>query len=188
MLKGGYIAVAAVTMAATALATACGRDSGLDYRPTATVEEIMRTLIDPSADAIWDAVVTDATAEGIVEIRPETADDWAMLRRHAVTLAEATNLLAIEGRRIAAPESRSELPGIDLHPDAIQELVMEDWESWVELAHGLHDTSLTIIDAVEARDLEALLVAGTELDVACENCHMRYWYPGQDDPRPASGP
>ena len=55
--------------------------------------------------------------------RPETADDWARLRHHALIIAEATNLLMVEGRRIAARESRSELPGIDLHPDAIQELV-----------------------------------------------------------------
>ena len=82
MLKGGYIAVAAVTMAATALATACGRDSGLDYRPTATAEEIMRTLIDPSADAIWDAVVTDATEGGSSRSAPKRRMTW---RRSATT-------------------------------------------------------------------------------------------------------
>ena len=138
----------------------------------------MRGLIDPSADAIWDAVVTDATAGGIVEIRPETTDDWAALRHHAVMIAEATNLLIVEGRRIAAPESRSELPGVDLHPNAIQALVTEDWESWTVLARGLHEASATVLDAVDARDLDALLTAGAALDVACENCHSRYWYPG----------
>ena len=106
---------------------ACAPDPAPLYRPTATVEEIMRGLIDPSADAIWDAVVTDATAGGIVETRPETTDDWAALRHHAVMIAEATNLLIVEGRRIAAPESRSELPGVDFHPNAIQALVAEDW-------------------------------------------------------------
>ena len=173
------------TLATTVLSTACTDESEAPYRPIATVEELMRTLIDPSADAIWDAVVTDATVDGTVEYRPETTDDWVALRRYAVTLAEATNLLTVEGRLIAAPESRSELPGIDLHPDAIQELVVEDWGSWVELAQGLHDTSLTVLDAIESQDLEALLAAGSELDMACENCHSRYWYPGYTDPRPA---
>ena len=146
----------------------------------------MRTLIDPSADAIWDAVVTDATETGTVEIRPETNDDWAELRRHALTLAEAANLLALQGRQIAALESRSQLPGIDLHPDAIQELVADNWEDWVDLTHDLHDTSVSILDAIESRDINALLVTGTELDLACENCHARYWYPGHSDPRPAT--
>lgn len=146
----------------------------------------MRSMVDPAADAIWDAVVTDSTEDGVVEIRPETDGAWRRLRRHAVTLAEASNLLLIEGRRIAAPESRSELPGVDLHPDAIQELVAEDWDAWVEVARGMHDTSQVVLEAVEARDVDALLAAGTELDVACEDCHARFWYPGYADPRPAA--
>ncbi|MCE2540875.1 MAG: hypothetical protein J4G16_10950, partial [Acidobacteria bacterium] len=147
---------------------ACTSEPASDMEPTATVEELMRSMIDPAGDAVWDAVVIDATADGIVETRPETEGDWLRLRRHALALAEASNLLLIEGRRIAAPESRSELPGIDLHPDAIQELVDEDWDGWVEVARGLRATSGTVLDAVEARDVDALLEAGTELDLACE--------------------
>lgn len=175
--------------ALAALATgfaACTGEPASDMEPTATVEELMRSMIDPAADAVWDALVIEATADGIVETRPETEGDWLRLRRHAVTLAEASNLLLVEGRRIAAPESRSELPGIDLHPDAIQDLVEEDWEGWVEVSRGLRGTSGVVLDAVEARDVDALLEAGTELDLACENCHALYWYPGYADPRPAT--
>ena len=173
-----------VTFLIVMLAIGCESQQPTPYQPTATVEDLMRSIIDPSADAIWDAVVTEATASGIIETRPESQDDWSNLRRHALTLAEATNLLAIQGRRIASPESRSELPGIDLHPDAIQTLVEEDWNSWVRLASELHDTSLVVLDAVDAQSIDALLAAGTELDLACENCHARYWYPGHGDPRP----
>ena len=165
---------------------ACAGEPAADMEPTATVEELMRSMIDPAADAIWDALVIEATADGIVETRPESAGDWLRLRRHALTLAEASNLLLIQGRRIAGPESRSELPGIDLHPDAIQELVADDWNGWAETARGLRATSGVVLDAVENRDVDALLVAGTELDLACEDCHARYWYPGNADPRPAT--
>ena len=34
-----------------------------DFRPTATVQDIMRAMIDPAADAVWDAVVTTVTTE-----------------------------------------------------------------------------------------------------------------------------
>ncbi len=173
-------------LAAAAGVAACTSAPAADMRPTATVEELMRSMIDPAADAVWDAVVIEATADGIVETRPETAGDWIRLRGHAVTLAEASNLLQIEGRRIAAPESRSDLPGIDLHPDAIQELVADDWRAWAASAQGLRETSAVVLDAVEARDVDALLVAGTELDLACEDCHARFWYPGHADPRPAA--
>ena len=180
---------ALVLLAALVAGTAgCASEPASGMEPTATVEELMRSMIDPAADAVWDALVIEATADGIVETRPETEGDWLRLRRHALTLAEASNLLLIEGRRIAAPESRSELPGIDLHPDAIQELVDEDWDGWVEVAQGLRATSGVVLEAVEARDVDALLEAGTELDLACEDCHAVFWYPGYADPRPAPPP
>ena len=177
-------AVSAAAVLAAALA-ACGGPPLVEPRPAATVEELMRTMIDPAADAIWDAVVTESTPDGIVEIRPETDGDWTRLRRQAVLLAESANLLLVEGRRIAAPESRSELPGIDLHPEAIEELLADDWRSWAEASRGLGDTSAVVLDAVDARDVDALLAAGAELDLACERCHAQYWYPGHADPRPA---
>ena len=185
MSRGSPCALLALALlAAGGAACTSGPPSAME--PTATVEELMRSMIDPAADAVWDAVVIEATADGIVETRPETEGDWLRLRRHAVTLAEASNLLLIEGRRIAAPESRSDLPGIDLHPDAIQDLVAEGWESWAETSRGLRATSRVVLDAVEARDVDALLEAGTELDLACEDCHSRFWYPGFADPRPAA--
>ena len=165
---------------------ACGDVRPTPYQATATVEELMRVMIDPPADAIWDAVVTEATADGIVEIRPETQEDWNRLRHHALTLAEATNLLALPDRRIAGPDSRSELPGIDLHPEAIQQLLTENWSACVAAAERLQTTSVTLIDAIDSQDIDALLLAGTELDLACENCHSQFWYPGQADPRPAA--
>ena len=186
MTHNGPIPTLVLVAVLAAGAAACSRAPASEMEPTGTVEELMRSMIDPAADAVWDAVVTEATADGIVEIRPETDGDWLRLRRHAVTLAEASNLLLIEGRRIAAPESRSELPGIDLHPDAIQELVAENWDGWVEVALGLRATSVVVLEAVEARNVDALLTAGTELDLACENCHAQYWYPGYADPRPAA--
>ena len=45
------------------------------------------------------------------------------------------------------------------------------------LTLGLQATGVRVLEAVNARDLDALLVAGDELDLACENCHVRYWYP-----------
>ena len=173
-----------VTLVLVMLSLGCESQQPTPYKPTATVEDLMRSVIDPAADAIWDAVVTEATASGIIETRPESQDDWLNLRQHALTLAEATNLLVIQGRRIASPESRSELPGIDLHPDAIQTLVEENWNGWVRLASELHDTSLVVLNAVDAQSIDALLAAGTDLDLACENCHAQYWYPGHGDPRP----
>lgn len=148
------------------------------FRTTATVEDVMRSIIDPAADAVWDAVVTVSTAEGIETTQPESEDDWAALRRHVITLVEAPNLLLLDGRRVAGVGSRSELPGIDLEPEKIASLLAADRESWMRLVSDLHDTGVGVLNAVDSRDVDALLVAGDRLGLACENCHSRYWYPG----------
>jgi hypothetical protein len=152
--------------------------SDVTFTTTATIEDIMRSIIDPAADAVWDAVVTTVTPNGTESIAPESSEDWAQLRRHAITLVEVTNLLMVEGRQVAAPGSRSDMPGVDLEPEAIAALLAEDRDRWVRLVTELHRTGVTVLGAVERQDVDALLVAGDRLDLACENCHARYWYPG----------
>ena len=152
------------------------------FQPTATVEELMRSMIDPAADAVWEAFVITSTAEGIVEERPETDDDWVALERHAITLAEAGNLLQMEGRAIAAADSSSDLPGVDLEPADIARRVEAQRGVWLRTARELHDAGVVLLAAVRARDVDALLEGGHRLDVACESCHSRFWYPPTQPP------
>ena len=172
-----------VTLAATML-TSCATDAPApaapplpEFQPTASVEDIMRSMIDPSADAMWDAVVTTITDAGIEEVRPETEEDWLPLEHGAIMLVEAGNLLLIDGRRIASEGSVSELPGIDLEPDDIAVRVANNRETWARLARELHDAGVVMLNAIRARDVDALLAGGDRLNVACENCHSRFWYP-----------
>jgi len=141
----------------------------------------MRYLVDPAADAIWESVVTEVTAEGVFDHVPETDEDWAKLRGHAITLVEATNLLLMPDRRIAAEGSRSEMPSVDLEPEQIEALLAENREAWMQFVGGLSESGLVVLSAVDKRDVDALLVAGDGLDLACENCHVRYWYPSLAD-------
>jgi hypothetical protein len=39
--------------------------SQAEYRPTATVKDIMDSMVDPGSDYIWDAVETVVSAKGI---------------------------------------------------------------------------------------------------------------------------
>jgi hypothetical protein len=58
-------------------------------------------------------------------------------------------------------------------------MVNQDRASWTALARGLHDVSLDSLQAIDARDVKALLYSGDAIDKACENCHLKYWYPNQ---------
>jgi hypothetical protein len=147
-----------------------------DFRPTATVKDIMDALIDPSADVLWGSVEIVSTLQGTAEKAPRTDEDWLALRRHAIGLVEASNLLLVQGRRVARPGERSGDPAIDLQPDQIEALIRRDPQPWIALAHGLHDAALESLKAIDAKDKTALLYAGGSLDRACENCHVKYWY------------
>ena len=148
-----------------------------NFQPTATVEELMRSVVDPAADAVWDSVVITSTPDGIEREAPNSDDDWLALEHHAVRLLEAGNLLRIEGRPIAAADSVSELPGIDLEPADIAVRVAGQYDAWLRSGRELHDAGVVVLNAVRARSVDALLESGDRLDAACESCHSRFWYP-----------
>ena len=83
-----------------------------------------------------------ATLEGTERKAPRTDDDWKALRRHAVALAEASNLLLIPGRHVARPGEKPEDARVDLQPEEIEALLEKDPAAWALRAHGLHDAAI----------------------------------------------
>jgi hypothetical protein len=158
------------------LTSGCSNPARPAFKPTATVREIMGSVIDPAADGLWDAVETVATLEGTQKKAPATEDEWKALRRHAIALTEAGNLLLIPGRQIARPGAKAEDPRVDLNPEEVQTLMTQNPGSWARFAGQLHDAAMESVRAIDARDVEQLLNAGDVLDKACESCHQMYWY------------
>ena len=147
------------------------------FRPTATVKEIMDSIVDPSADVVWDSVEIVVTASGTEERAPKTDDEWKEVRRRAISMIEASNMLLVPGRHIARAGEKAENPNIELPPERIEEMVNADRAQWTTLAHGLHDAASAALKAIDDKDKNALLYSGDGLDRACENCHLKYWYP-----------
>lgn len=147
------------------------------FKPTATIKDLMDSVVDPAADALWESVATIVSAKGTEERQPRTDEEWATLRHSAVRLVEASNLLLVEGRKAARPGHKSEFPGIELEPEQVEKLISDDRVAWVKLAGALHDAALPALTAIDGKSAPALLDAGEGIDVACENCHLKYWYP-----------
>jgi hypothetical protein len=175
-----------VLIAAAALMAGCSKSEVTASAPVAdlkmavSVKELMENIIDPQADFVFDAVAVDVTEKGTTEIRPTSDDDWLKVQRGAVTLLEASNLLKMP-RRIAPPGDRSPTggPGApELSPTEIQAKVEKDRASWNTHADRLREEAVKVLEIVKARDADRLFAAGTDLDRACENCHLDYWYPG----------
>src|SRR4029434_3997523 len=81
-----------------------------EYIPTATVKDLMLSVVDPSADAVWLSVTAVMDEKGLNETAPKSDEEWAKVRHGAVTLMEAANLLMIPGRRVAQPRAQSHTP------------------------------------------------------------------------------
>src|SRR5262245_41109493 len=133
-----------VLLLAAAGAASCGgpREQPSAYRPTATVKDIMLSIVDPQADVIFNSVATIVTVDGTEERQPRTDEEWAAVRRGAISLIEATNLLRVPGRQVARPGEKSENPGIELEPASIQKLIADDQATWMRLVDGLHDAAV----------------------------------------------
>src|SRR5438552_7505932 len=81
-----------------------------EFRTTATIKDIMDSVVDPSSDYIWESVATIVTKKGTEERRPRTPEQWLEVRRRTIALVEATNLLIMDGRLVAHKGEQSENP------------------------------------------------------------------------------
>ena len=185
----GRFWVVATLVAAAAGCTSEPQESSSSsppYQPATSIQDIMLSVIDPAADTIWESVATIVTHDNIEERRPSTDEEWEALRHEAVRLVEATNLLLMPGRDVARPGFRSENPGIELEPEEVQALIDEDLATWYRLLGDYYQVASSMLSAINQRDADRLFDEGGPLDVTCERCHQRYWYPGETGPPPRS--
>jgi hypothetical protein len=146
---------------------------------TASIQEIMLSMVDPSADALWESVSIVSTKAGTEMHQPKTDAEWLELRHRVITLIEATNVLVMDGRHVVHEGGKLENEGAPdvLTAAQVQALIDSDRASFVTFAHGLHDSTLSVLKAIDAKDANALLEAGGVIDAACEVCHKKFWYP-----------
>jgi hypothetical protein len=181
----GVVVRASVLLATVVVASACrgrAQEPPPQYAPVATIKDLMDAIVDPSADDVWNAVGTVVSPNGAEERAPRSDEDWTNVRRGAIRLVEAANLLMMPGRHMARPGEKSETPGVELEPEEMEALLNQDREGWNDRARRLHDASLEVLKVVDARDVPGLFDAGARLDTACENCHRQYWYPNEKIP------
>jgi len=148
----------------------------IPYDTSISIREIMASLIDPPADALWNSVRVVSDSTGITEYVPESDEDWAALRHDAISIIEGSNALMMPGRRVAPPGAEGEFPEYEFTPEEVEAILANDRASWIGFASQLQDSALEILDAVNNRDTEKLAEWGAYLDEACEACHSVYWY------------
>ena len=118
-------------------------------RPVASIKQIMNAIVAPGANAVFNAVSTTVTAKGIEEVAPRNDAEWAALGNSAAALAEAGNMMMLDGRAVDAGD-------------------------WITMSRALVDAGTQALKAAEAKSTDAVLAAGETVNESCDNCHSKY--------------
>jgi hypothetical protein len=147
----------------------------------ASIQELMDSLIDPAADALWDSVSITQTRKGTVFHQPHTDEQWHELRRRAIALIEGTNLLMMEGRKLVAPGGAVLDQGASgvLSAEEGQKRLESQHATFVQFAAALRDAGTQMLAAIDKKDTAGMMDAGAAMDGVCESCHLTFWYPNQ---------
>lgn len=148
----------------------------VEYAPIGTIREIMKSVVEPSADFIWGSVATNVTSKGVEKKMPRTDEEWDEVHKRAIALVEATNLLLIPNRRVAKPNEKADNPDFERDPKDIDAMLAKDRATFLKHIGALREASLKMLTLVEARDVQGIDANGEVLDKACEDCHTTYWY------------
>ena len=163
-------------------AKAAAQAQGPQFQVTATIQDLMDAEVDPAADFLWASTGFVADKTGLHDKTPHTDAEWTAVRRNALILIEATNLLKMEGRKVAERALDKEEKGGVEDPAEIQKNIEANRAAFIGFAGRLHDVGVDMLQAIEKRDVAGMDKAGEEMDAACEACHRTFWYPNAVEP------
>lgn len=142
----------AIVLASSMLLTHCGGSAApaasqaLPFKPVATIDQVMDSIVVPSSQAVFDSVVY---SNGELVQSPKSEDDWNSVRMSAIAVAEAGNLLLMPSR-------------------------MKDNGDWVKFSLAMTERAAVVANAAEAKNVDQLLQTGGELYSTCTACHAKY--------------
>jgi len=134
------------------------------FIPVLSVKELMENIVDPQSDYVFDAVGSDISPKGVVDIKPTTDDDWIKIQRGAYVLAESSNLLKMTRKMAPDGVGNVEPGGPELTPAQVEAKVKENPALWNSHADTLRTEALKVIEIVKAKDADKLLAAGSAID------------------------
>ena len=124
------------------------------FRPVADVGQLMRTIIDPAADVVWDSVgtiVTEEDGEIVTDSwQPESDEERAAVVSGAMMLTESANLLMMDGRA-------------------------RDQDTWMQMSQGMVAAGMLAVEAAESQNVDAIYEVSATVYNSCDSCHQLYW-------------
>ncbi|MFN0178364.1 MAG: hypothetical protein ACKVZ0_06155 [Gemmatimonadales bacterium] len=126
-----------------------GCQAGPEYTAVADVKQLMAAVIEPAAEAYWDAVGTIDDSTGSHSFAPVGAEEWTAVRNGALIVAESGNLLMMDGR-------------------------VRDRGDWIVMSRAMIEAGKQALAAARAEDPARVFAAGADLYDTCTRCHAVY--------------
>jgi len=126
-----------------------GRTADQKVVPVASVKQIMKGIVGPATDRVFDSVQFIITASGTEAKAPKTDGEWEAVGNDAAAIIESGNLILMDGRAVDAGE-------------------------WSKMSRAMIDAAKIVLRATEAKDSEKVFEAGDALNASCDNCHEKY--------------
>jgi hypothetical protein len=123
--------------------------AAVEVTPVASIKQIMKGIVGPAANVLFNAVSTTVSTKGVEEKAPETDDEWETVGNSAAALIESGNLLLASGRIV-------------------------DKGDWVKMSQAMIESGKVAMKAVEAKSAEQLLASGEAINNSCDTCHRKY--------------
>lgn len=120
------------------------REFVADGRPLVSIKELMEKTITPATNTLWGAYDP-----------PTEEAQWAALEEAAITVLVAANVTALGG---TGP----------MDNEWVQQ------PTWKAFNQVMISAAYDALEAVRARDHDALLEAGNVLYPPCEGCHLQF--------------
>jgi cytochrome c556 len=143
------------------------------------VRAVMQQQVNPATLAIWDIGNNAMNDQGGLDPAKMDSAKWSTLTENATKLAEAGRAMAAARLFVAASDGNTTVAEGEIPMAEVQRALDADPEGFRQAAAAFADHAEKLAAAARGPDVAAAgdLVAG--IDVACENCHAKYWYPEQ---------
>jgi hypothetical protein len=117
--------------------------------PIATVKQIMKGIVGPAAQRVFDSVGSTVTKNGTEVKAPRTDEEWEAVGNDAAALIESGNLILMSGRAV-------------------------DKGDWVKMSQAMIEAGKAVMKATKDKNPDRVLETGGDLYESCDNCHRKY--------------
>ena len=148
----------------------------------ADVHEVMKNVVAPQTQVIWDVSNEAQDDQGNPDASKMTAADWNKIIDAAGKVKQASQTLAKADHAIAAA------PGVKIEGEGnegvagakqVQAAIDKNPAEFRTRAQALAASMDQIVAAAKAKNAAKVFEVSGILDQVCEDCHQKFWYPGQ---------